>query len=217
MLDKKTPSPDYAAWLGELKSRIQSARISAARSVNRELILLYWDIGRGIVEKQEKLGWGESVIEQLSGDLRRAFPETKGFSPRNLRDMKRLFSAYSSAGIWRQPVANLPAMEMPASNRRQVVAKLNEAEVIEKLRQLVAEIPWGHNLLILNKLSEPKERLYYLYTSARCGWTRSVLLNQIKADAYRRSLTEGKAHNFPVALPEHLAEQAEEALKRMMS
>ena len=196
MPDKLIPSHDYAAWLVEVKSWNQSARISAARSVNRELILLYWDIGRGIVEKQEKLGWGESVIERLSGDLRLAFPETRGFSPRNLWDMKRLFNAYSNAGIWRQ-----------------LVAKLKESEVVEKLRQLVAEIPWGHNLIILNKLSEPKERLYYLYSSAQCGWTRSVLLNQIKADAYGRSLTQGKTHNFPVALPEHLAEQAEEALK----
>ena len=127
--------------------------------------------------------------------------------------MKRLFSAYSNAAIWQQVVAEFPVMEISASNLRQVVANLNEAEVVEKLRQLVAEIPWGHNLLILNKLSEPKERLYYLYTSARCGWTRSVLLNQIKADAYGRSLAEGKAHNFPVALPEHLDEQAEEALR----
>ena len=104
--------------------------------MNREVILLYWDIGRGIVEKQKELGWGESVIDQLSGDLRRAFPETKGFSPRNLRDMKRLFSAYANTSIWQQ-----------------AVAKLKESEIIEKLRQLVAEVPWGHNLMILNKRS----------------------------------------------------------------
>ena len=213
MIGTFAKSADYAAWLGGLKSRIQSARTSAARAVNRELLLLYWDIGRGIVEKQEELSWGESVIDQLSGDLRRAFPGTKGFSPRNLRDMKRLFSTYADAAIWRQPVAELPTMGVPASNRRQAVAKLKESEAIEKLRQLVAEVPWGHNLLILNKLSEPIERLYYLYTSVQCGWTRSVLLNQIKADAYGRSLAEGKAHNFPLALPEHLVEQAEEALK----
>ena len=213
MPDKLIPSPDYAAWLGEVKSRIQSARISAAHSVNRDLILLYWDIGRGIVEKQEELGWGESVVEQLSGDLRRAFPETKGFSPRNLRNMKRLFSTYVNTAIWQQAVAKLPAMGLPAPNRQQAVAKLKETEITDKLRQLVAEVPWGHNLLILNKLSEPKERLYYLYTTVQCGWTRSVLLNQIKADAYERSLAEGKAHNFSLALPENLAEQAEESLK----
>ena len=213
MLGKPTPSSDYTTWLGELKSRIQSARISAARSVNRDLILLYWDIGRGIVEKQEELGWGESVIEQLSGDLRRAFPETKGFSSRNLRNMKRLFSTYANTVIWQQAVAELPAIGLPAPNRQQAVAKLEEIETTDKLRQLVVEVPWGHNMLILNKLSEPKERLYYLYTTAQGGWTRSVLLNQIKADAYGRSLAKGKAHNFPLALPEHLAEQAEESLK----
>lgn len=213
MPSKPTSSSDYTTWLGELKSRIQSARISAARSVNRDLILLYWDIGRGIVEKQEELGWGESVIEQLSGDLRRAFPETKGFSSRNLRNMKRLFSTYANTVIWQQAVAELPAIGLPAPNRQQAVAKLEEIETTDKLRQLVVEVPWGHNMLILNKLSEPKERLYYLYTTAQSGWTRSVLLNQIKADAYGRSLAKGKAHNFPLALPEHLAEQAEESLK----
>ena len=179
MPDKLIASPDYAAWLSKVKSRIQSARISAERAVNCDLILPYWDIGRGIVEKQEELDWGESVIGRLSGDHRRAFPETKGFSPRNLRDMKRLFSAYANAAIWQQAVAELPAMELPASNRRQGVTKLKESEVIEKLRHLVAEVPWGHNLLILNKLSEPIERLYYLYTSVQCGWTRFVLLNKI--------------------------------------
>ena len=113
MLGKLIQSPDYTVWLGEVKLRIQSAQTTAARSVNRDLILLYWDIGRGIVEKQEELGWGESVIDQLSGDLRRAFPETKGFSPRNLRDMKRLFSSYTNASIWQQVVAELPTMGLP--------------------------------------------------------------------------------------------------------
>lgn len=84
MSAKLIASPDYAAWLREVKSRILSARISAARAVNRELILLYWDIGRGIMEKQEDLGWGKSVVEQLSLDLRAEFPGMEGFSANNL-------------------------------------------------------------------------------------------------------------------------------------
>lgn len=83
-------SPDYAAFVAGLKARIQSARLSAARAVNRELILLYWDIGRGIVEKQQPHGWGESVIDRLSHDLQKTFPGATGFSPRNLRSMKQL-------------------------------------------------------------------------------------------------------------------------------
>lgn len=86
-------SPEYRQFIEELKSRVTTARISVARVVNRDMILLYWDIGRGIVAKQHTLGWGESVIDRLSRDLREAFPGTAGFSPRNLRDMKRFFLA----------------------------------------------------------------------------------------------------------------------------
>ena len=90
---------------------------------------------------------------------------------------------------------------------------MNEVNVVEFLRQLVAEIPWGHNLLILNKLTDPAARLYYLHATARFGWSRNGLLNQIKAGTYERAVTEKKIHNFPLALPERLAEQAEETLK----
>ncbi|MDQ1277062.1 MAG: hypothetical protein QG555_101, partial [Thermodesulfobacteriota bacterium] len=77
---KKSPevpiaSPEYRQFIEELKTRVVSARISAARSVNRDLILLYWDIGRGIVEKQQVLGWGDAVVEMVAADLRRAFTE----------------------------------------------------------------------------------------------------------------------------------------------
>ncbi len=173
-------SRDYLQFVAELKSRIQSARISAARAVNRDLILLYWDIGRAILEKQQQHNWGDSVVETLARDLQKAFPGDKGFSARNLWDMRRFYDAYRSPEI---------------------------------LRQAVAEIPWGHHLLILNKVELPTVRLYYLRATARFGWSRNVLLNQIKGGAYERSLKEGKAHNFPAALPEHLAEQAEETLK----
>jgi predicted nuclease of restriction endonuclease-like (RecB) superfamily len=85
--------------------------------------------------------------------------------------------------------------------------------VTEFLQQLVAEVPWGHNLLILNKLTDPAARLYYLRATAQFGWSRNVLLNQIKAKAYERAVTEKKTHNFSLALPEYLAEQADEAMK----
>lgn len=90
---------------------------------------------------------------------------------------------------------------------------MDERQGVELIRKAVEEIPWGHHLLILNKIQKPAVRFYYLRATARFGWSRNVLLNQIKAGAYERSLKEGKAHNFPAALPEQLAEQAEEALK----
>ncbi|UHD16479.1 DUF1016 N-terminal domain-containing protein [Thiocapsa bogorovii] len=97
MPDEVATSPDYIAWLGEVKSRIRSARLSASRSVNREMILLYWDIGQGIVEKQRELGWGKSVVESLSRDLKLEFPATTGFSADNLWRMRHLYSEYSSS------------------------------------------------------------------------------------------------------------------------
>ena len=202
-------SADYAAWLGGLKSRIQSARISAARAVNRELILLYWDIGRGIVEKQEDLGWGKSVVEQLSLDLRSEFPGMKGFSANNLWLMRQFYSEYSSPAFLEQLV-----QEMQSQGLESPEADVREAVFLEQLvQEILSPVPWGHLVEIVKKVKVPRERLYYLRATAQFGWTRNVLLNQIKAGAYEHSLAEGKLHNFPAALPEHLAEQAEEVLK----
>lgn len=81
------------------------------------------------------------------------------------------------------------------------------------VREMVTAVPWGHHVNLLAKIEQPAQRLYYLQATARFGWSRNVLLNQIKANSYERSLAEGKQHNFKIALPEHVADQAEEALK----
>jgi predicted nuclease of restriction endonuclease-like (RecB) superfamily len=206
-------SADYRRFVEELKERVVSARISAARAITHEGILLYWDIGYAIVEKQKQLGWGDSVIEQVSMDLLAAFPRSTGYSPRNLRSARQLYLTYCDPSIWLQPVAKLASQPGGSEIWLQPVAKLNTDTVIPFLRQLVAEIPWGQNLLILNKLSDPAARLWYLRATARFGWSRNVLLNQIKAGAYERAVTEKKTHNFDLALPEHFAEQADEMLK----
>jgi predicted nuclease of restriction endonuclease-like (RecB) superfamily len=206
-------TPEYRQFIEDLKARVAAARISAARAVNRDLILLYWDIGRGIVEKQQTLGWGESVVEMVSADLRQAFPGVTGFSPRNLRSGKQFYLAYSDPAIWLHAVANLSKRTKDSEFWLQPVAKLTGEKVIEFLQQLVAEIPWGQNLLILNRITDPAGRLYYLRATARFGWSRNVLLNQIKAEAYERAVKEKKTHNFPLALPEYLVEQADEMLK----
>ena len=117
-------SPEYRQFIEDLKTRVVSARISAARAVYRDMILLYWDIGQSIVERQGTLGWGESVIDGVSCDLRRAFPATTGFSPRNLRDMKRFYLAYIDEVIWRQAVAKLDEGARDSAIWRRAVAKL---------------------------------------------------------------------------------------------
>lgn len=204
-------SREYTEFVTELKTRIQSARISAARAVNRDLILLYWDIGRGILERQAHLGWGKAVVETLAKDLTKEFPSTNSFSPDNLWRMRQLYAAYTEAEFLGQLVPETASERGSAEILGQPVPDLRGAE--EWAAQLVAAVPWGHNLLILKRIAEPRARLYYLQAAAKLGWSRNVLLNQIKAKTYERSLAEGKTHNFPAVLPEYLAEQAEEALK----
>ncbi|MEI6655022.1 MAG: DUF1016 N-terminal domain-containing protein [Verrucomicrobiota bacterium] len=100
-------SPGYLQFIEELKARVISARVSAARAIIHEVILLYWDIGQGIVEKQKLHAWGESVIDQVSVDLRNSFPGSTGYSPRNLRSARQLYLTYRDPAIWLQPVAEL--------------------------------------------------------------------------------------------------------------
>ena len=214
-------APDYARFITDLKERIQSARLAAARAVNRELILLYWDIGRAIVEKQKALGWGDSIVEQLARDLQAAFPHNRGFSRQNVWRMRQFFADHTAPEFLAQLVPEKD--RAPWTDRvlsqlvRELEPKLPDArrhEILSQVvRELVAAIPWGHHANVLASVRPPRARLYYLLATARFGWSRHVLLNQIKAGAYERSLKEKKSHNFPSALPEHLAEQAEEALK----
>lgn len=139
-MTKALAYPDYSFFLAALKERILHARTLAVRAVNRELVLLYWDIGRSIVEKQQAAGWGESVVERLAADLRAEFPDMTGFSARNLRDMKRMWLAYTDRSFWRQAVAILAGSSGGAPNRRQPVAKLPAAADHDAfLRQLVAD------------------------------------------------------------------------------
>ncbi len=100
--------PDYAAWLAELKSRIAGTQLRAALAVNAELIRLYWEIGRGIRERQQRHAWGSKVIDTLARDLRSAFPEMKGFSPTNLKYMRRFAEECPGLSFGQQPADQLP-------------------------------------------------------------------------------------------------------------
>ena len=213
-------SPEYRQFLAELKGRVLSARLSAARAVNRDVILLYWDIGRAIVKKQEQFGWGEAVVETVAADLQREFPASMSFSSDNLWRMRQMYLAYSSPDFLGQVVPKRQrtvAAFKDAGILGQVVPETSATHSSSTEQRLVLDlltaVPWGQNLLIIKKVADPPARLYYLRATAQFGWTRSVLLNQVKAGAYERSLREGKSHNFARALPGYLAEQAEEALK----
>ncbi|MFZ1731396.1 MAG: PDDEXK nuclease domain-containing protein [Bacteroidota bacterium] len=210
---------EYPVLLAELKQRISAARFSAARAVNSELMFLYWDIGQRILEAQQSAPWGSAVVEKLASDLRSAFPEIRGFSANNLWMMRQLYAEYSESSFLEQAVQFLSdpkngPLEQPVqvSGSRSSPKRMRDLHRTFKVN-LLAQVPWGHHIEILKKVKAPAERLYYLSATARFGWSRRVLLNQIKSDAYGRTISEKKTHNFDVALTEHHAEQAEEMLK----
>jgi len=116
----------------------------------------------------------------------------------------------------RPPKAANPKSPMVAKAEKGLPETLETpppAILAQAVRELVAAVPWGHHANITAKLSTPAARLYYLRATAHFGWSRNVLLNQIRAGAYERAVIKKKTHNFALALPEHLAEQADEMLK----
>ena len=200
---------DYLACLSQLSGRVRQAHMVAARRVNFELVSLYWDIGCEIVTRQQSLGWGDAVVERLAVDLRAEFPGMSGFSNANVWRMKQFYLEHTAPEFLAQVVREMAAKNSsPKKTRLPTQAKLAPA-----VREMAAAIPWGHHINVLAKVTDPAARLYYLRATAAFGWSRNVLLNQVKAGAFERAVKEKKTHNFALALPEHLAEQASEMMK----
>ena len=194
---------DYGSLLTGLKARIQSAQLRASLSVNRELITLYWDLGKAIVKAQKERGYGNAVVERLVGDLHRSFPAMKGFSPRNIWRMRAFYLAWTD-GIKDGGKAppGLDARILP-----QLVAELDGAN----LPQAVAEIPWGHNVWLLEKVKSPLLRLWYARKTVEHGWSRAVLTHQIESGLHQRA---GKAvTNFQQTLPASQSDLAQQTIK----
>jgi len=200
----------YQDFLVQVKSRIQTAQMRAILSVNAELIYLYWDIGRMIDKKQKAEGWGTGVIPKLARDIRNELPEVKGFSERNISYMIRFAKEYGEPLILQQAVAKL-SKGQNAEKVPQTVAQLQQKEVLEKLHQTVTRIPWGHNILLMEKLKDMSSRLWYMQKTIENGWSRNILTLMIDGNAHQR---EGKAvTNFDLCLPSPQSDLAKQSLK----
>ena len=174
-----TPPPEgYADWLADLKGRIHSAQQRATLAVNRELVLLYWHIGRDILARQALQGWGAKVIDRLAHDLRIAFPDMKGFSPRNLKYMRAFADAWPDA---------------------------------EFVQAVLAQLPWYHQLALLDKLPGPETRRWYAAKAIQHNWSRNVLVMQIETRLLERS--GAAVTNFDARLPSPQSDLARESLK----
>jgi predicted nuclease of restriction endonuclease-like (RecB) superfamily len=144
---------DYAAVLTELKQRIERERVRTVMAANAALVLLYWDIGRTILERQDREGWGAKVIDRLSSDLSESFPDMRGFSPRNLKSMRAFAEAWPERAIVQQAAAQIPWFH----NCLLLDKVANPAERAWYV-QRAAEHGWSRNVLAMQIENEAHRR-----------------------------------------------------------
>ena len=210
MIDKA-----YKDWLIGLKSKIRSAQLKAAVAVNTELITLYWDLGKMIAEKENV--WGSKLIEQISKDLKEEFPDLQGLSTSNLKYCKRFYQFYQHP-IGQQPVDQLPEntniadpIVQQAVAQLQTSSELTQQPIGQIWQQLVAQIPWGHNILIFSKSRDVNEAHFYIQQTIENAWSRDTLALQIKTALFDRA---GKSiTNFKQVLPDPMSDLAQQSLK----
>lgn len=181
-LESTAPTASMPVWYGDLlgavRSHVSSGRRRALASVNAELVQTYWRIGREILDRQDREGYGTKVIDRLSADLKTAFPDAKGFSSRNLRYMRTFAAAW-------------PDFEVG--------------------QQVVAQLPWRHHVALLDRISDPRVRAWYLDQAINEGWSSTILIHQIETRLHQRS---GKAvTNFDRTLPGPQGELAQQLTK----
>jgi len=136
-------APEYSGLLREIKERIRSAQYEALRAVNRELVKLYWDIGGIIVERQEREGWGKAIIEKLAEDLRAEFPDVKGFSARNLWNMRTVFASYAGS-----PILQTLSAEITWSHNLVIAERCSEELEREFYLRMAKRLGWSTRVLI---------------------------------------------------------------------
>ena len=178
--NKQINECDYTVLFEQAVSEIEMARTQIARQVSKTVNSAYWNLGKLLFEKKIEGGYGSSVVNRLSIDLKEHFPDM-GLSPRNLWNMKRLYERYYQED--------------------------------SKLLQAVAVLPWGHNLLLLDKALTMNETLFYAEESFRKGWSREMLLNAIKMNCYASHQIDDKSNNFDIVMPAEQAGYANEVFR----
>ena len=203
----------YADLLTDIKVRIRQAQVKAALSANAEMIFMYWDIGRMIARRQQREGWGKGLLKRLANDLKSELPEIKGFSERNIQLMIQFQDEYPNLfPIPQRPVAELQGSPLAHEIRPPAVAKLGSVSDESQIaQQVVAQLPWAHNVILIQKLKDLPIRLWYARQAIAQGWSRDTLSAVIKSAAHKR---QGSAvTNFEVCLPAPQSELAHQLLK----
>lgn len=185
----------YSNWIKQLKDKIHKAQLKAALSVNTQLILLYWEIGESIVQKQIENQWGSKIVEKMANDLKTGMSEITGFSRSNLFAMRKFYLFYKDSNH---------ALTSENELVQQPVGQLSQESIL-------CRIPWGHHVLILNKCATLKQAEFYLKQTIESNWSRNVLGFQMISNLFDR---QGKSqNNFKLTLPKTLSDLANETLK----
>ena len=202
---------EYKIWLINLKEKIRSVQLKASITVNEQMIMLYWEIGKSIVEKQAEQQWGSKIIEQMAKDLKNELTETNGFSRTNLFAMRQFYLFYKNA------LSVHPLGQRSENDLVQQPAGLSKNELVQQAVGLISKdsiltkVPWGHHVVIMNKCELTKEALFYIEQTIQNNWSRSVLQIQLETKLIDRL---GKAqNNFELTLPKLQSDLARETLK----
>jgi predicted nuclease of restriction endonuclease-like (RecB) superfamily len=194
---------NYRQILNSLKDKIRQARLQASVVVNAQLLQVYWEIGQTILEQQNKQGWGAKTIERLAADLKIEFEDMKGLSARNLRYMRDFAKAYPQISFWQPLVAKMQGIDTQENEIMQ--------PAVAQLEKLASQLPWAHNIVLLEKLQTVEERLFYAQKCIQNGWSKAILIHQIKSGLITR---QGKAiTNFEQTLPKYESDLARETFK----
>ncbi len=202
MVDIVSLPADYTTWLTELKTRIHSAQQRASLSVNRELVLLYWQIGQDILARQNREGWGAKVIERLAQDLRNAFPEMKGFSRANLMYMRSFAEAWPDAAIVQQAVGQLPW-----GHNLVLLTKLKATDLRLTYAQRAIEHGWSRNVLTIHierRLLEREGQAVSNFTAQLPKPHSDLVHESLKDPSFRQGLPESRCHRWHLCHNEHL-------------
>ncbi|MFP4549152.1 MAG: YhcG family protein, partial [Fidelibacterota bacterium] len=196
---------EYKTWLKTLKQQFQQVQIRAAAKVNSAMLEFYWKFGLDIIEKQKKSRWGEGFLIQLSRDLTGEFPEIKGFSYRNIVLIKQWYLFYN------HPDTKSETSCFTFSEKNQQPAGQGQHKNANAITTQLFQIPWGHNIKIIQKCQRIEEALFYVKETIRHGWSRAVLTHQIESGLYQR---QGRAlTNFETTLPKAQSDLAKEMIK----
>ena len=208
---------EYAEWIAELKHRYRSAQVKAAVRVNAEKLLFNWQLGRDLVQKKAEERWGAGVVEQVSLDLKREFPNAGGFSTSNLWFMKRwyLFYTQGDSQILEQAGKELQLLKNQHKTKLYQIGKELDGEKLyqdgKEFPLPFALVPWRHHIEILYRCKSIEEALFYIAKTIEQGLSRGALINCIKANLYEH---QGNIpNNFADHLPNIQSKLVQEVLK----